>query len=597
MQNIPRPEHPRPDRFRPLWMNLNGKWQFAFDPGEEGLQSGWMDERPLPDRIIVPFAPESRLSDIHDESLHSVCWYKRMFDLPVAMIGRRVLLHFGAVDHEADVWLNGRHLGKHVGGYSPFFFDVTAFVNPANNHLVMRVLDNPSVAKCRGKQHTGRYPEGCLYMRMSGIWQTVWLEAVGKQFIRDWRIVADPGTGKVNVSLAVDGAGSNLKAEAVVYFAYEQNERISQTAPVQNSAACINLTVPCVRPWTPDVPNLYGMILTLRDTDGAVIDRVETYFGFRRIETRDGRLLLNGKPFFFKAALDQGYYPDSLYTPPTDEQQREDILWAKRFGLNGIRKHQIVPEPRFFYWCDRLGLMVWAEMADWGSRQPRLMDSLLAEWKDCMLRDINHPSIIAWVPTNEWICDDAGKASLQEVIQAKVRAYETTKVLDPTRLALDTSGYSHTRTDICDLHLGFPNAPEVKEWFNRRIADGGENGNIAGMIKNGNMTIGANNKVYCPGYKYGNEPIIISEIGNWGIMEYSPMGRWKMYCAGPVKTTNEFLAIYRDVFTALMDEAACAGFCYVQLYDVEGEVNGYLTYDRKPKIDPALIAALHARRS
>jgi hypothetical protein len=326
--------------------------------------------------------------------------------------------------------------------------------------------------------------------------------------------------------------------------------------------------------WTPDTPNLYDLDLRLVDDKGREIDRVKSYFGFRKLEVRDGQYLLGGKPFFLISALDQGYNPAGLYTPPSDDFQREDVLWAKRYGLNNIRKHQIVPEPRFFYWCDRLGLTVWAEMADWGCGIGDC-EGFLRQWRPRVKRDINHPSIITWVPLNEQRHDSKLTGNM-------VKIYEETRRIDPTRPVLDNSGWGHAKTDITDLHT---NETDFREWWEswrRSIAE------------RGNFWLEPGLAAFHDGFRHRGQPVVISEVGLWRIDGFGPLGPWTEYGSTKVPSVDAYLDLYCDVIVGLMSQPDCAGFSYVQLYDVEGEVNGYLTYDRRPKVPPELIRAIHA---
>jgi hypothetical protein len=581
---VPRPEHPRPDQYRSDWHNLNGVWEFAFDRENLGQREKWQDKAKLGgQQIVVPFPPESVLSGVHDEGIHPHCWYARTFDLPVSMSngalrGRRLLLHFGAVDYRAEVWLNGRRLGDHEGGYDPFDFDATDIVKPAGNRLVVRVENDPAEAKPRGKQGPELHPNGCIYSRVSGIWQTVWLEAVGAAFARDWTVSPEVDTGTVALDVRVDGPAAGLRLEAEISRDGESLSKVQGGITSEKSSSVasssVALRVPHPAPWTPDSPSLYDLNLRLVDANGREIDRVKSYFGFRKIEVRNGQYLLNGKPFFLISALDQGYNPTGLYTPPSDDYQREDVLWAKRYGLNSIRKHQIVPEPRFLYWCDRLGLTVWAEMADWGCDIGDC-DGFLRQWRPRVLRDINHPSIITWVPLNEQGRDPKLNAS-------KVRIYDETRRLDPTRPVLDNSGWGHTKTDITDLHA---NAPDFREWWEKWRHSTAESGNY--WLEPGLPA-------FNPGFWHQGQPVVISEVGLWRIDGYPPLGPWEEYGSTKVPTEDAFLDLYCDVIVGLMSEPDCAGFSYVQLYDVEGEVNGYLTYDRRPKVPPEVIRSIHA---
>ncbi len=576
---VPRPEHPRPDKYRSDWHNLNGVWEFAFDREGVGQREKWQYKSKLGgQQIVVPFPPESVLSGVHDEGIHSRCWYARTFDLPEALRGRRLLLHFGAVDYRAEVWLNGERLGSHEGGYDPFDFDASNFVKPAGNRLVVRVEDDPTEAKPRGKQSPELHSSGCIYSRVTGIWQTVWLEAVGATYARDWTITPNVDTGTVALDVRMDGSASGLHLEAEITRNGESLAKARGAIAAENTSG-VALRVPHPAAWTPESPSLYDLDLRLVDDKGREIDRVKSYLGFRKIEVRNGQYLLNGKPFFLISALDQGYNPTGLYTPPTDDFQREDVLWAKRYGLNSIRKHQIVPEPRFLYWCDRLGLTVWAEMADWGCDIADC-DGFLREWRPRVQRDINHPSIITWVPLNEQGRDPNLNGS-------KVRIYDETRRLDPSRPVLDNSGWGHTKTDITDLHT---NAPNFRDWWEKWRRSIARNGNY--MIEPGLPTFSA-------GFRHQGQPVVISEVGLWRIDGYPPLvdnhqWPWEEYGSTKVPTEDAYLDLYCDVIVGLMSQPDCAGFSYVQLYDVEGEVNGYLTYDRRPKVPPDVIRAIHS---
>ena len=583
---VPRPEHPRPDQYRGDWHNLNGVWEFAFDRQDQGRRERWQDKADLPAplgtsggrKIVVPFAPESVLSGIHDEGFHPLCWYARNFDVPASLdpragAPRRVLLHFGAVDYRAEVWLNGRRLGDHEGGYDPFDFDVTDIVKPSVNRLVVRVQNDPTEPKYRGKQSPDLHPSGSVYSRVSGIWQTVWLEAVGSSFARDWTIRADADTGAVAVDVHVDGPVEHLRVEAHAALGGQPaGDGAGNVGPDKFCALALRVARPAA--WTPDTPNLYDLDLRLVDDKGREIDGVRSYFGFRKLDVRDGQYLLGGKPFFLISALDQGYNPAGLYTPPSDDFQREDVLWAKRYGLNNIRKHQIVPEPRFFYWCDRLGLTVWAEMADWGCGIGDC-EGFLRQWRPRVKRDINHPSIITWVPLNEQRHDSKLTGNM-------VKIYEETRRIDPTRPVLDNSGWGHARTDITDLHT---NETDFRDWWEKWRRS---------ITEHGNFWLEPGLPAFHDGFHHRGQPVVISEVGLWRIDGFGPLGPWTEYGSTKVPTVDAYLDLYCDVIVGLMSEPGCAGFSYVQLYDVEGEVNGYLTYDRRPKVPPEVIRAIHA---
>jgi beta-galactosidase/beta-glucuronidase len=580
---VPRAEHPRPDRLRPDWCNLNGIWEFAMDGKNVGETEHWNDGRKLSGRIVVPFCRESALGGVCNQSLDAFCWYAKSFDCPKNLQGGRVLLHFGAVDYQAKVWLNGRPLGEHEGGYDSFEFDVTKDLLPSGNRLVLRVKDDHNESKPKGKQSPT--PGGCYYMRTTGIWQTVWLEGVGSTFVRNWTVHADPASGQLRLDMQMDGPASDLRTS--VRVSREGKQVAEGAAACKDGQSHLTLTVANPMAWTPDNPALYDLAISLETPEGRAIDRVESYVGFRTIEIRGNQFYLNGKPFFLISALDQGYYPDGLYTAPSDTALRADVEWAKRFGLNSVRKHQISADPRYLYWCDRLGLTVWGEMADGGANLAEV-PRFLKQWTSCIRRDLNHPCIITWVPTNERKPNEPGEGDENMVNRTSGQFYDATRQLDPTRPIVDNSGYCHAKTDIVDFHICQSSGKAWQAWWSKWRQS---------VAKSGNMSIYEHAMAFNKGFRYSGQPVVISEEGHLWMRDCRPlnpawsMPDWKQVFA---TTPDEFIAIYRDQKLALMAEPDCAGFSDVQLYDVESEMNGYLTYDRKPKIPPEKIAAIHA---
>jgi len=572
---IPRPEYPRPDFMRLDWVNLNGVWRFAFDDYDLGLKEKWFKRGDFDEKIIVPFPFQSRLSGIHDECFHDIVWYARTFNIPEDFTGKTVFLKFGAVDYFCNVWLNGVEVGSHVGGYTPFEFNITNLVKEDNNLLVLRIEDRHG-DQPRGKQDARLYPRGCNYMRVTGIWQTVWLEFTERSWIRSARFYPKV-SGEVGVEVGFGGELRDLTLETTVFFTgYEVLKRVDK---VSGKELKFKIEIEDPKLWTPETPDLYKVKLALRNGE-KVEDEVYTYFGLREVTVKNGRILLNGKPYYLRFALDQGYWLDGLYTAPSDEALKRDVEYVKKLGLNGVRKHQKPEDPRYFYWCDKIGILVWEEMADWGmSLTSKNLETFWKQWKDVILRDFNHPSIIAWVPFNER-CPNEG--NVEEHINFIVEVYKRTKRLDPTRLVVDNSGYCHTLTDIVDIHdySGWRGGKYFKENWEKSLKKG--------------LPYCPHRPVFLPGFKYEGQPIVLSEWGGWGIKKYDPLvNRPKAYYGPELEDEYEFLSKYRDLIKAIYSVHEIAGFCYTQLYDIEGEVNGYLTYDRKWKVDPEKIREIH----
>jgi len=571
----PRPENPRPDFAREPWVNLNGEWGFQFDDYDFGETQEWQKLDALEDKITVPFPYQSKLSGVGDESFHDVVWYKHVFKLPQSFSGKRVLLKFGAVDYEAKVWVNGKLVGVHKGGFTPFNFDVTEAVNPDDcNLLTLRALDTHG-EQPRGKQASSLHPSGCLYMRVTGIWQTVWLEAVGKAYVKSFRVYPNLAGKSVKLQGEVTEIREKAAVKADAYFT-EFNVG-SAEAELQGSEFALELPLDYVRTWSPQAPDLYELGLTLKG-DGETLDVVTSYFGMREVSVKGERVNLNGEPVYLCMSLDQGYYPDGLYTAPSDNALRSDVEAAKKLGLNGVRKHQMASDPRYLYWCDKLGLLVWAEMADWGMPLKH-REAFWEEWRGVIERDYNHPCIIAWVPFNER--SSAYKEAGDSETLAEV--YRRTKALDPTRLVVDNSGYTHTETDIADIHDYTYDARVFRRNWMRWRGNGGD-------------PPSPHRPLMVEGYRYQGQPVVISEWGGWGLRDVKPVVKRPYMSYGkPLKDEFTFVSKYRDMVEAMLAEPLIAGFCYTQLYDVEGEVNGFLTYVRRWKIPAEAIAQIHER--
>jgi beta-galactosidase/beta-glucuronidase len=593
---VPRPEYPRPQFRHPDWVNLNGEWSFAFDDEDVGLARGWhrvgaeslrASDSPFDRRITVPFCYQSKLSGIGDTSFHDVVWYARTFDWPLPNADdKRLLLHFGAVDYRATVWINGTQVAWHEGGHTPFWADVTPVLREGENIVVVRAEDpSRDVTVPRGKQYWKQESEGIFYTRTTGIWQTVWLEPVNDRRIASLRLTPDVDAARVDVEVAVEGFEPGLSLHFVVALrddAVLDDHTELQAPVVERSLPLLTRSGAPDTPhlsewpkpalWSPEHPNLYDLRLELLDAEGRLLDAVESYFGMRKIEARDGKVFLNNRPYYQRLVLDQGYFPEGLLTAPTDDDLRRDIELAKEMGFNGARKHQKVEDPRWLYWADRLGFLVWGEMANAYQYSPDYVRRITGEWQEAVRRDYNHPCIVAWVPMNEsWGVPELAADPAQ--VDHLLALYHLTRSLDGSRLVVSNDGWEHAKTDLCTIH-DYGGAEDLS----RRYA----------TPESSVSARPAKRPIYAPGHGYRGEPILISEFGG---IAFSDEEGWGY---STVSDAEEFLERYSTLIAALLQSEAIQGFCYTQLTDVEHEVNGLLTYDREPKAEPARIRRITA---
>jgi len=517
-------------------VNLNGEWEF-----------GAGDERRFDRRILVPFAPQSQLSGIEHWEPADTVWYRRHFDAPQS---DRLLLHFGAVDYRAVVWVNGEEVARHEGGHTPFSADVAHVARKHDNELVVRAED-PLADKTipRGKQHWKEISESIFYTATTGIWQTVWLEPLPERAIEWLRITPDFDAREVEFEIGGEGP----KRVAVLLDGRPVGEWTGDGSKGR-------IVLDEFHEWSPENPNLYGLDVW----SGS--DHAASYFGLRKVEARDGRLWLNGRPYLQRLILDQGYFPGGLLTAATDGDLRRDIELAKSMGFNGARKHQKVEDPRWLYWADTLGFVVWGEMANFHEHSAAAESRLAAEWEEAVQRDRGHPSIVAWVPLNESFGFNGVEPALQARFQN--RLYGIANDLDGTRPVVSNDGWKHATTDLCTLH-DYAGSDVLRTRY-RSLE--------AALDPNARPE-----PAYLPGYAYRGEPVIVSEFGGVALAGSSGFG-WSeaVGAEGLLKT-------YQEMIEALMQPGPVQGFCYTQLTDVEQEQNGLLTFDRRPKVDPNLL--------
>jgi len=608
--NIPRPEYPRPQFVRKgNWINLNGEWDFAFDDTDIGLQERWYkkeNSRPYNRNILVPFCFQSKLSGIEDSSFHEVIWYRREFKIPNQIQNKKVLIHFGAVDYRCSIYLNGEFVGSHEGGYVGFSLDLTNYLEDSNV-LVVRVEDpSEDLEIPRGKQFWKTEIETIFYPRVSGIWQTVWLEFLSPDYyIDDLKIIPDVDKSEVVFEINMKGIGfpelslfinilfndqsiaqDTINLEFIGKVGRRKNknlmkekiEILSRKMFFDNpSRFKLKVKIPDhqIHLWDIGSPNLYDFSLKIQnEKTSETYDEISSYFGMRKISIADPgdkqkRIFLNDKLLYQKLFLVQGYWPESLYTAPSEEHIKKDIQFVIDFGFNGLRTHQKTFDSRFLYWCDKMGVLVWGEIGNCYrfsvKSQLRLINEFVAEIK----RDYNHPSIIVWVPLNEgWGVSGAEKDPKRGYYTSSL--YFLIKSIDPTRLIIDDDGWWHTgHNDVCTRHF-YSNIDLLPASLEEEI--------------DSHKT--SVPKPYLKPYEYENEPIIYSEIGGFGY-DFKESTEKKWGYGGLIKDSEGLFERVLDLFKEFdARKEWIQGFCYTELYDQFQEINGLLTFDREPKFAP-----------
>ncbi|MBQ7353593.1 MAG: beta-galactosidase [Clostridia bacterium] len=564
--NIPRPEHPNPQFERENWVNLNGEWEFEFDYGVSGRDRRFYERTSLDSKIIVPFCPESVLSGIGKVDFLNCVWYLKK--VKIEKNNKNVILHFGAVDYESYIYINGKEAYHNVGGYIGFDIDITPFVNKGKENIItVCAIDTHPSGKASGKQSKNYYSMGCDYTRTTGIWQTVWLEYVEKSYIKSVKYYTS--IEDKNVQIEVETVG---KAEFTAEASYKGKSVGKVNAKLNAGISRVTLNLSELHLWEVGKGRLYDLVMTYGS------DKVKSYFGVRSTAFDNKHYLLNGKPVFLRTVLDQGFYKKGIYTAETEEELVRDIYLSLDAGFNGARLHQKVFEPRFLYHCDKMGYLVFGETGNWGidcSNMNHLAPFLL-EWQRELKRDFNHPSIIGWCPLNEtW--DYEYRHQNDDFIRA---LYYTTKAIDTTRPCVGTSGNYQVVSDIYDLHDYLQGKEEFEKiYYAPNYEEFAEN-----YDKSHEWVA-----KYQKSADYKDMALYLSEYGGirW---DTDGVGGWG-YGDGP-KTEEEFIERYEYLTKALINSPYVCGFCYTQLYDVEQEVNGLYTYERQPKFDMKRIKAI-----
>lgn len=585
--------YPRPQLRREAWLSLDGHWEFTFDGADRGRDERWF----RPDagehfnrQILVPFPPESAASGVADLSPQAVLWYRRQLDMAKLDMTRagtrpRVLLHFGAVDHSTDVWVDGQHVGSHTGGQSPFTIDITRALHcdTAPHFLVVRAEDDfNDVSQPRGKQTWRKQPNKVWYERTSGIWQSVWMEAVPDVHITELWWQTDPDTG-VTASLELSAAPTH---PTIVSVTLELDGRRLGYAAATITGRRVDIRVPIYElanaieredlEWTPEHPILVDAQISLTSERGEQpADQVLSYLGIRTVGVGGGHFLINGRPYYLRGILNQGYRPQTLIANYGTEELRAEIELAKSMGFNMMRIHQKVEDPRILYWADRLGMLIWTEIGSAYEFSATAVQNLLTEWTATVRRDRSHPSVAAWVPINEsW-----GLANLRG--DSAQRAFSTgiahlTRALDPSRPTMSNEGWEHTDSDILGVHDYTTDHAELIQRYSNADA-------VAGLIRSASNAAGgraiAIGSAQIDKFKAGNAPLMITEFGGLSLRPSSDD-----FAYTNLQSDADFTELLEKQFDALRACDAVVGFCYTQLLDTAQETNGLADEHGKPKL-------------
>ncbi|WP_299039360.1 glycoside hydrolase family 2 protein [uncultured Pseudokineococcus sp.] len=588
--------HPRPQMLRAAWASLDGTWAFRHDDADEGLAEGWGAGLPDAGEIRVPFPPESAASGVEAPGFHPVVWYSRRLtrdDLVRAGAGDgapRVLLHLGAVDHSARVWVDGVLVGEHAGGHTPFTVDVTAQVGAAGDSeplVVVRAEDDPlDATQPRGKQDWHEDPHAIWYRRTTGIWQTVWLEAVPSTSVEHLQWLPVPGShGRSALDLAVRFRGRPAEGSRVRVVLRHDDEHLAElTLEVPTGAREVQVRVPVARQrngqavdeveWSPEHPRLVDAVVALEVAGGsgapAVVDAVSSYVGLRTAEVAHGAFLLNGHPYDVRSVLNQGYWPESHLAAPSAQALRREVELIRELGFNACRVHQKVEDPRFLFWADRLGLLVWGEAPGAYEFSPRAVHRLVAEWMEVVDRDASHPCVVTWVPFNEsWGIQQVRDDPAQ---QAYARALtDLTRALDPTRPVVCNDGWEQQSTDITTVHDYEGDGAVLARTYADEAA---RDRLVGGLAPSGRAQ-------FVGGAVHAGQPVMLTEFG--GISFQPGAARADAWGYTAAQDAGDWTARIGALYDAVRASTFLAGSCYTQLTDTEQETNGLLDAQRRPK--------------
>jgi hypothetical protein len=597
--------HPRPQLQRPDWTELDGAWRFCYDDEQRFLHPSDVADWPL--RIRVPFPPESVASGIGDTGFHACCWYERDFE--VNADGGRVILRFGAVDYAAKVWLNGHLAVSHEGGHTPFFADITSFLRPDGMQTVtVQAIDDPhDLTKPRGKQDWQLEPHAIWYPRTTGIWQPVWFEKVGRTYVDKVRWTPHAESFALRFEAVVAG---DVSGELTIDVTLRHGKRILARDRYQVLEGEADRVIVLADPgiddfrnellWSPERPTLLDATVCLF-RDGEPIDEFVSYTALRSVSILRDRFMLNGRPYMLRMVLDQGYWPETLLAAPNEAALRRDVELAKAMGFNGVRKHQKIEDPRYLYWADRLGLLVWEEMPSAYRFTRTAIRRTVKEWIEAIERDYSHPCIVAWIPFNEsWGVPELTAMQMQR--HAVEALYHLTKTLDSTRPVIGNDGWESSATDIIGIHDYEANTEHLRQRYGREMQS-----ELFDRRRPGGRVLTLD------GYPHRGQPIMLTEFGGIKLRQGNAdadvdpnagadvvaggadaaegvavlPGTWGYSSASDAE---EFAQMFERLVAAVVHTPLFSGFCYTQFADTFQEANGLLFADRTPKMPLARIA-------
>ncbi len=581
-------DYPRPQFVRKEWKSLNGEWNFAFDDNDEGEIKKYFNKFPKEKKINVPFTYETKLSGIGDESVHYIVWYNKKVIISREQIdNKKIILNFEGSDYKTKVWVNSNYIGENIGGFSRISFEIEKYVIEGENDITVKVEDSLSKYQPRGKQRYKKESWKCWYVQTTGIWKTVWIEWLSKEYIKNVKNIPKIDTNKIKLEVETNISEKHFE-EQPYYIEVEIsfNGQVLNTSKEEINSNYQEFEINIyqgvehvIQKWSPTNPNLYDIVYKLY-CNNTIIDTVYSYFGIRQINIEGEKIFLNGEQLYLKLILDQGYWKESHLTPPSEESLVKDIESVLEFGYNGVRKHQKIEDERFLYWCDVKGVLVWSEMASCYSFNDKSLQAFTEEWIKVVKQNYNHPSIITWVPINEsW---GVPNVSTEEMQQNFVNSlYYLTKSIDNTRPVITNDGWEHTISDIITIHDYEQESELLYSIYNENLKS----------VLNNEQKVNARHNIFSQGYKYKGQPIIMSEYGGIAINSDKGWGYGKQ-----VKDEKEFIERFTNLTKVIQDIPNISGYCYTQLTDVQQEINGLLDTERNYKIEPSIIKKINNKK-
>lgn len=570
--------YPRPQFVRENWLNLNGEWNFIFDDQNIGETQKYYNNFPKSRKIQIPFTYETKLSGINDQTIHENIWYQKNINIQSNPKKESIILYFEGSDFITKVWINGNYIGKNIGGYHRFSFDITNFLINGENNFTIKVEDSLSKSQPRGKQRYKKESWKCWYVQTTGIWKTIWLEKVSKNYIISCKNTPNFDEKNIEIELLTNISNSSNTFEIETEISFNNEIINSQKSIIENNNLNYNIDI-CsknkiheIKYWSHKHPYLYDITYKLY-CNGILIDKVYSYFGIRKISIEGNKILLNNEELYLKMILDQGYWANSHLTPPNENSLIEDIKLVKKYGFNGIRKHQKNEDERFLYYCDINGILVWNEMANCYIFNDKSIAYFMDEWIKVVQQNYNHPSIITWVPINEsW---GIPNVSIKETEQDFANSlYYVTKAIDKTRPVIANDGWEHTLADIITIHDYVQDGNILYEKYNDELLS----------VINNKIAHNGKHKLFSANYSYNGQPIIMSEYGGIALNSINGWGYGTQ-----VKGENEFLKRYKELTAAIKNTKYITGYCYTQLSDVQQEINGLVDENRNDKFSDEII--------